>query len=152
MYSYDAIGSYERSGYSVQARALTFPYAIIACTLHVVLCCFWRHAGAPAGLGLLQGRARCMLHGRSAGMQKTLCDRSHGGLQGSGKDLIQPVLDNQLKAASPLVLPPEVGRGLPLLLWSHRIADTFVLAPGGPEQQPGLSYIWPNMHACVELS
>jgi len=28
--------------------------------------------------------------------------------QGSGKDLIQPVLDNQLKAASPLVLPPEV--------------------------------------------
>lgn len=29
-------------------------------------------------------------------------------VQGSGKDLIQPVLDNQLKAASPLVLPPEV--------------------------------------------
>ena len=29
-------------------------------------------------------------------------------LQGSGKDLIQPVLDNQLKAASPLVLPAEV--------------------------------------------
>ena len=29
-------------------------------------------------------------------------------MQGSGKDLIQPVLDNQLKAASPLVLPPEV--------------------------------------------
>ena len=28
--------------------------------------------------------------------------------QGSGKDLIQPVLDNQLKAASPLVLPPQV--------------------------------------------
>lgn len=27
--------------------------------------------------------------------------------QGSGKDLIQPVLDNQLKAASPLVLPPR---------------------------------------------
>ena len=29
-------------------------------------------------------------------------------VQGSGKDLIQPVLDNQLKASSPLVLPPEV--------------------------------------------
>lgn len=28
--------------------------------------------------------------------------------QGSGKELIQPVLDNQLKAASPLVLPPKV--------------------------------------------
>ncbi len=28
--------------------------------------------------------------------------------QGSGKELIQPVLDNQLKAASPLVLPPQV--------------------------------------------
>ena len=29
-------------------------------------------------------------------------------LQGTGKDLIQPVLDNQLKASSPLVIPPEV--------------------------------------------
>jgi len=27
--------------------------------------------------------------------------------QGSGKDLIQPVLDNQLKAASPLLIPPK---------------------------------------------
>jgi len=27
--------------------------------------------------------------------------------QGSGKDLIQPVLDNQLKAASPLLVPPQ---------------------------------------------
>jgi hypothetical protein len=32
------------------------------------------------------------------------------GCQGSGKELVQPVLDNQLKAASPLVLPPQVGR------------------------------------------
>lgn len=31
------------------------------------------------------------------------------GCQGSGKELIQPVLDNQLKAASPLVLPQQVG-------------------------------------------
>ncbi|PSC76193.1 Proteasome subunit beta type-1 [Micractinium conductrix] len=29
------------------------------------------------------------------------------GCQGSGKELIQPVLDNQLKAASPLVLPAQ---------------------------------------------
>lgn len=29
-------------------------------------------------------------------------------MQGSGKDLIQPVLDNQLKAASPLLVPPQV--------------------------------------------
>lgn len=29
------------------------------------------------------------------------------GCQGSGSDLIQPVLDNQLKASSPLVLPQE---------------------------------------------
>lgn len=29
------------------------------------------------------------------------------GVQGSGKELIQPVLDNQLKAASPLVLPQQ---------------------------------------------
>ena len=28
--------------------------------------------------------------------------------QGSGKELMQPVLDNQLKAASPLVLPAQV--------------------------------------------
>ena len=28
--------------------------------------------------------------------------------QGSGKDLIQPVLDNQLKASSPLIIPEEV--------------------------------------------
>jgi hypothetical protein len=38
--------------------------------------------------------------------------RRSAHLQGSGKDLIQPVLDNQLKAASPLVLPPEVRPGL----------------------------------------
>ena len=29
-------------------------------------------------------------------------------VQGSGADLIQPVLDNQLKAASPLVIPSQV--------------------------------------------
>lgn len=30
------------------------------------------------------------------------------GCQGSGKELMQPVLDSQLKAASPLLLPPQV--------------------------------------------
>lgn len=30
------------------------------------------------------------------------------GCQGSGKELVQPVLDQQLKAASPLVLPARV--------------------------------------------
>lgn len=29
------------------------------------------------------------------------------GCQGSGKDLIQPVLDEQLKAGHPLALPPQ---------------------------------------------
>jgi 20S proteasome subunit beta 6 len=33
------------------------------------------------------------------------------GCQGSGKEIIQPVLDNQLKAASPLVLPQQVRWG-----------------------------------------
>ncbi len=37
-------------------------------------------------------------------------------VQGSGKELIQPVLDNQLKAASPLVLPPRVSEEGPSLL------------------------------------
>ena len=32
-------------------------------------------------------------------------------MQGSGKELVQPVLDNQLKAASPLVLPAQVRAG-----------------------------------------
>lgn len=46
-------------------------------------------------------------------------ERSGYAVQGSGKDLIQPVLDNQLKAASPLVLPPEVRTPhlLPHLWW-----------------------------------
>jgi hypothetical protein len=35
-------------------------------------------------------------------------ERTGYSCQGSGKDLMQPVLDNQLKAASPLLLPPRV--------------------------------------------
>lgn len=34
-------------------------------------------------------------------------ERSGYFCQGSGKELIQPVLDNQLNAASPLLLPPQ---------------------------------------------
>lgn len=35
-------------------------------------------------------------------------ERSGYSSQGSGQTLIMPVLDNQLKSASPLVLPPRV--------------------------------------------
>eukprot|EP00878_Enallax_costatus_P011701 GHUV01012216.1.p1 GENE.GHUV01012216.1~~GHUV01012216.1.p1 ORF type:complete len:233 (+),score=54.66 GHUV01012216.1:343-1041(+) len=35
-------------------------------------------------------------------------ERTGYSCQGSGKDLIQPVLDNQLKADSPLLVPPRV--------------------------------------------
>jgi hypothetical protein len=35
-------------------------------------------------------------------------ERTGYSCQGSGKDLMQPVLDNQLKAASPLLVPPRV--------------------------------------------
>jgi 20S proteasome subunit beta 6 len=38
-------------------------------------------------------------------------ERTGYSCQGSGKDLIQPVLDNQLKAASPLLVPPRVRQG-----------------------------------------
>ncbi|KAK9839406.1 hypothetical protein WJX81_000429 [Elliptochloris bilobata] len=49
--------------------------------------------------------------------------------QGSGKDLIQPVLDNQLKAASPLVLPPEEWMtSLPLAEAVDLVKDAFVSA------------------------
>jgi hypothetical protein len=38
-------------------------------------------------------------------------ERTGYSCQGSGKDLMQPVLDNQLKAASPLLLPARVRGG-----------------------------------------
>lgn len=37
-------------------------------------------------------------------------ERTGYSCQGSGKDLMQPVLDNQLKAASPLLVPARVRR------------------------------------------
>ena len=51
------------------------------------------------------------------------------GCQGSGKDLIQPVLDNQLKAASPLVLPEQNWlSSLPLERAVDLAKDAFVSA------------------------
>jgi hypothetical protein len=38
-------------------------------------------------------------------------ERTGYSCQGSGKDLMQPVLDNQLKAASPLLVPARVSNG-----------------------------------------
>lgn len=51
------------------------------------------------------------------------------GCQGSGKELIQPVLDNQLKAASPLVLPQQQWlSSLPLDKAIDLVKDAFVSA------------------------
>lgn len=51
------------------------------------------------------------------------------GIQGSGKELIQPVLDNQLQAASPLVLPPKPWlSSLPLDKAVDLIKDAYVSA------------------------
>ena len=51
------------------------------------------------------------------------------GCQGSGKELIQPVLDNQLKASSPLVLPPRPWlSSLPLEKAVDLVKDAFVSA------------------------
>jgi 20S proteasome subunit beta 6 len=49
--------------------------------------------------------------------------------QGSGKDLMQPVLDNQLKAASPLVLPPRSSvTALPMEEAVDLVKDAFAAA------------------------
>ncbi len=56
-------------------------------------------------------------------------ERSGYSCQGSGKGLIQPVLDNQLKAASPLLLPPrESITSLPLDQALDLVKDAFVSA------------------------
>lgn len=49
--------------------------------------------------------------------------------QGSGKELVQPVLDNQLKAGNPLVLPPRnTVTALPLEQAVDLVKDAFVSA------------------------
>jgi 20S proteasome subunit beta 6 len=40
-------------------------------------------------------------------------ERTGYSCQGSGKDLMQPVLDNQLKADSPLLVPQRVSSPCP---------------------------------------
>lgn len=51
------------------------------------------------------------------------------GLQGSGKELMQPVLDNQLKADSPLLLPARnTLTALPLEQAVDLVKDAFVSA------------------------
>lgn len=56
-------------------------------------------------------------------------ERSGYFCQGSGKGLIQPVLDNQLKAASPLVLPPKnTLTSLPMDQALDLVKDAFVSA------------------------
>jgi len=52
----------------------------------------------------LSGSYYCTMHHCSVVTIKYSCCN----VQGSGKDLIQPVLDNQLKAASPLLVPAKV--------------------------------------------
>ncbi|GFR51069.1 hypothetical protein Agub_g13393 [Astrephomene gubernaculifera] len=56
-------------------------------------------------------------------------ERSGYFCQGSGKELIQPVLDNQLRAASPLLLPPRSTiTALPLEQALDLVKDAFVSA------------------------
>lgn len=56
-------------------------------------------------------------------------ERTGYSCQGSGKDLIQPVLDNQLKAASPLLIPPQRSvTALPLDQALDLVKDAFVSA------------------------
>ncbi|MEW5298963.1 MAG: hypothetical protein WDW36_002029 [Sanguina aurantia] len=56
-------------------------------------------------------------------------ERSGYACQGSGKELVQPVLDNQLKAASPLVLPAQNPlTALPLEQAIDLVKDAFVSA------------------------
>ncbi|KAI8473207.1 MAG: nucleophile aminohydrolase [Monoraphidium minutum] len=56
-------------------------------------------------------------------------ERTGYSCQGSGKDLMQPVLDNQLKAASPLLLPPRNSvTVLPLEQAVDLVKDAFVSA------------------------
>lgn len=56
-------------------------------------------------------------------------ERSGYSCQGSGKSLMQPVLDNQLKAASPLLVPPQNSLAtLPLEQAIDLVKDAFVSA------------------------
>lgn len=83
--------------------------------------------------------------------------------QGSGKDLIQPVLDNQLKAASPLLVPAKVRPFNALLFNSDKKASALhclvltALTETAKQVSPGeatagcvISYFvwWPAQLSC----
>ena len=68
------------------------------------MCSCWLHVFGSPGV-LLHLLCRAPSGGRRLSAALTL---PWPPAQGTGKDLIQPVLDNQLAASSPLVLPPEV--------------------------------------------
>lgn len=84
VYTYDPVGSYERTGYSCEVGKATSLLYIVAARLCL-------------RFSKLQLSVSCHL-----------LSIIWTWVQGSGKDLIQPVLDNQLKASSPLVIPAEV--------------------------------------------
>ena len=161
VYTYDPVGSYERTGYSCQARphgpCLAHRSGRCSCgtrpsegsgqaqahLLHALpsLLPSWDHARAgsvfctkdqpeqvtrthaqvrrrhPAGVLGAVSREQHAVQG-SGSKPETWSPQGELAcwVQGTGKDLIQPVLDNQLAASSPLVLPPQVGphpQGLP---------------------------------------
>ena len=102
MYTYDGIGSYERTGYSCEVPT-SHPCVRLAHLLYLlhlaVLPTAWPKAHA----------------------------RFRPTTQGSGKDLIQPVLDNQLKTISPLVVPEGVRAVVSMLetcVWLHALPAT----------------------------
>lgn len=92
-------------------------------------------------------------------------ERTGYSCQGSGKDLMQPVLDNQLKAASPLLVPARVrggaghaahcGQGA-LLLWhcagqQGTVVSTVDLAATGDMLVPWVLRADASVCGCVLL-
>lgn len=80
MYTYDGIGSHERVGYSCQVSVLLTAIVVRLKRFEQSAVPFIKGGNGEA----LMGQLPCIL-------------------QGSGSNLIQPVLDNQLAAASKLV-------------------------------------------------
>ena len=135
MYTYDAVGSYERVGYSCQVRS-----RVSLLEIRLSACCLQLHAtletpqkavshawvkptltvyrqpvldGEAARVGFSEAKYLGGYYDLFRVPHPFYCACE----QGSGKDLIQPVLDNQLKAASPLLLPAKVSS--PYLLFLH---------------------------------
>jgi len=73
-------------------------------------------------------------------------------VQGSGKDLIQPVLDNQLKAASPLLVPAKVGQTLLVACTRTIVSDSFqqpLAALPTPYQLIELTHVGDQIDLCT---